>query len=210
MAEAANRWEIDVYYDYLCPWAYRGAEFLRDVREQLGSDALKINWRFFPLEQVNSKEGEDLKLWEQPDDYQSRSMEGFRASLAAQQQGEELFDRFHQLWFRARHGDYRVNGRRPSVVDVAREAGLDVERFEKDLTDRSLLSKIGDDYQVGRKTLGVFGTPTIVFEGGEAAYLKLNPKPSGDEVIATWNDLVETVVDRPFIHEIKRPVPPAE
>ena len=210
MAEAADRLEIDVYFDYLCPWAYRGAEFLRDVREQVGDDTLKINWRFFPLEQVNSQEGEGWKLWEQPDDYQSRGLEGFRASVAARQQGEELFDRFHQLWFQARHGGFRLNGRRPSIVDVAREAGLNIERFEKDLADRSLLSKIGEDYELGRETYGVFGTPTIIFPGGEAAYLKLNPTPAGDEVVSTWNDLVETVVNRPFIHEIKRPVPPAE
>ncbi|HEU5431193.1 MAG TPA: DsbA family protein, partial [Thermomicrobiales bacterium] len=81
---------IDVYYDYACPYVYRGAMWLRDVQAALGSN-LKIAWRYFPLEQVNSAEGPDWKLWEQPDNFRSRGLPAFRAAEAARQQGEEAF-----------------------------------------------------------------------------------------------------------------------
>jgi predicted DsbA family dithiol-disulfide isomerase len=52
-----QRFELDVYFDFLCPFAYQGSEWLREVREQLGPDQLKITWRYFPLDQVNSTGG---------------------------------------------------------------------------------------------------------------------------------------------------------
>jgi predicted DsbA family dithiol-disulfide isomerase len=200
---------IDVYYDFLCPWAFRGAEWLRDVQKQLGPDKLKINWRFFPLEQVNSDGGPDWKLWEQPDDYESRGLGMFKGALAAwnQDQGEK-FERFHQLMYQTRHGEFTVDGERPDVRKVAEIAGLDMEKFDRDYADRSLLSRIGEDYNHARDTYGVFGVPTLVFENGEAAYLKILPKPSPEEAVAFWDEISNTIANRPSVYEIKRPTPP--
>jgi predicted DsbA family dithiol-disulfide isomerase len=201
---------VDFYFDFLCPWAFRASEWIRDVQEQLGPDKLKVNWRYFPLEQVNSEEGPEWKLWEQPDEHSSRGMEMFRGALAAWQQDKgEKFDKFHQLVFRTRHGEHTVNGDRPSVHDIAESVGFDMERFHKDFADRSLLSRIGEDYEYAREKLGVFGVPTLVFEDDRAAYIKLMPKPSKDEAVAVWNEVSPLIADRPLIHEIKRPTPPS-
>lgn len=208
MSEARTPVSIDVYYDFLCPWAYRGTEWLRDVQDQIGNDNLKINWRFFPLEQVNSDSGPDWKFWEQPDDYESRGMAMFRGALAAQTQGGEQFEKFMQLMFQTRHGEFTVDGERPDVRTVAELAGLDMAKYDKDVADRSLLSKIGDDYDHARETLGVFGVPTIVFENGESAYVKILPKPSKDEAVKVWDEVSNTIANRPSIYEIKRPTPP--
>jgi hypothetical protein len=78
-------------------------------------------------------------------------------------------------------------------------------RFDKDLADRSLLSRIGEDYEYAREQLGVFGVPTLVFENEEAAYIKFLPKPTSEEAVDVWNAVSGTIVDRPYIHEIKRP-----
>jgi predicted DsbA family dithiol-disulfide isomerase len=201
---------LDVYYDFLCPWAYRGSEFLRDVQEQVGKENLKINWRFFPLEQVNSDNGPEWKLWEQPDDYESRGLGMFRAALAAwnQDQGDR-FDKFHQLVFQTRHGEFTVDGERPDFARIAELAGLDVDQFNKDLTDRTLLSRIGEDYEYAREELGVFGVPTLVFENNNAAYIKILPKPEPDQVMAVWDEVRQTIANRPSIYEIKRPTPPS-
>ncbi|MDP9472752.1 MAG: hypothetical protein M3Q71_19155, partial [Chloroflexota bacterium] len=64
------------------------------MREQLG-DRLQVNWRYFPLEQVNSAEGPEWKLWEQPDSHRSRGRVAFQAAIAARNQGDEAFERFH-------------------------------------------------------------------------------------------------------------------
>jgi len=47
--------------------------WLARVKVELG-DELEINWRSFALEQVNSKEGDDWKAWEQDSSYLSRGL----------------------------------------------------------------------------------------------------------------------------------------
>lgn len=201
---------VDFYFDFLCPWAFRASEWIRDVREQLGPDHLKINWRYFPLEQVNSEEGPEWKLWEQPEEHTSRGLEMFRGALAAWQQDQgEKFDEFHRLVFRTRHGEHTVEGERPTIHQIAESLGFDMERFHKDFADRSLLSRIGEDYEFARERLGVFGVPTLVFEGDQAAYIKLMPKPAQEEAVKVWDEVSTVIADRPLIREIKRPTPPS-
>ena len=50
------------------------------MRNELGDD-LQINWRSFALEQVNSKEDEDWKAWEQDSDYTSRGLWALRGGI---------------------------------------------------------------------------------------------------------------------------------
>jgi len=209
MASNGKPVTVDFYYDFLCPWAFRGSEWIREVQAQLGPVKLKVNWRYFPLEQVNSDQGPEWKLWEQPDDFVSRGMEMFRGALAAwnQDQGEK-FDQFHQTVFRTRHGEHTIDGERPSVRQIAQSVGLDMETFDRDFADRTLLSRLGEDYEHARETLGVFGVPTLVFENDESAYVKMMPKPPADEVLEVWEDLHKTIAGRPYIYEVKRPTPP--
>ena len=46
--------EVDFHFDVMCPWAYQTSLWMRDVRDQLD---LKVNWKFFSLEEINLKEG---------------------------------------------------------------------------------------------------------------------------------------------------------
>jgi predicted DsbA family dithiol-disulfide isomerase len=197
---------IDVYVDYLCPYAHAGSAFLRNVRKNLDG-GLKINWKFFPLEQVNSDKGEDWKVWEQSTEHRTRGWEGFRAAVAALQQGDEAFEKFHFGWFNALH-ETPVGTKRPTVFEVAAAVGLDTAKFEKDFEDTSLWTRVRDDYEGGRATLGVFGVPTIVFENGLSAYMQMRPAAPEAETMAVWDDLVATIAGRPYIREIKRPVKP--
>jgi predicted DsbA family dithiol-disulfide isomerase len=161
---------VEVYYDYGCPYVFAGAMWVRDVKTALG-DEIDFVWRSFPLEQVNSAEGDDWKLWEQPDDYVSRGLNAFRGAEAAKLQGTDQFLNYHYALLEARHVDDKNIGRKEIVIDAARAAGLDVDAFTEALADRSLLANIGKDYEHARKTYGVFGTPTFVFPGGESAYI---------------------------------------
>lgn len=197
---------IDVYIDYLCPYAHAGAAWLREVRAQR-EGGLEINWKFFPLEQVNSDKGADWKVWEQSVEHLTRGWQGFRAAVAAMQQGDEAFEQFHFAWFQALH-DTPVGVKRPTVSEVAAKVGLDMTRFERDFADRELWQRVGNDYESGREQFGVFGTPTVVFADGTAAYLQTRPAPPKEEALAVWQDFVTLVCDRPYLKEIKRPVKP--
>lgn len=198
---------VEVYYDYGCPYVYAGALWIRDVKTALG-DEVDFIWRSFPLEQVNSSEGPDWKLWEQPDDYVSRGLTSLRAAEAAKRQGIDAFLNVHYALLEARHVDDKNLARRDVIMEAARSAGLDLDAFSAAFDDRTVLANIGRDYERGRNEFGVFGTPTFVFPGGESAYLKMRPKAPEEDAVAVWNDFVTTVVGRPYISEIKRPTKP--
>ena len=168
-------------------------------------DRLHIEWYSFPLEQINSTQGPEWKLWEQPDDYKSRSLWAFRGGEAARLQGEKLFERFHIALLRARHLENRDIANPEVLIEVAREVGLDIDKFRQDLSNRNLLAKIGVAYTRGVKENGVWGTPTLVFNGRQAAYLKLKPAPPLEESVKLFEELLDIIHDRPYVIEMKRP-----
>ena len=185
---------------------YNAAVWLASAQEKSGGE-LELNWRSFSLEQVNSKEGPDWKIWEQPEDYHFRGFLALRAGEAARRQGKEAFERFHLALLRARHEDRRDIADRDVLVDVATSVGLDAARFREDLADRSLVEKIVQDHTEAVEQHGVFGTPTFVFPNGASAFLKILRTPDEDaprllellsEVMGSWG----------YIGEIKRPQPP--
>jgi protein-disulfide isomerase-like protein with CxxC motif len=174
----------------------------------LGERRPRVNWRYFPLEQVNSTEGPEWKLWEQPDSHRSRGRVSLQAAIAAREQGDAAFEQFHLALLKAKHEDGQDHGQPETLVAIAQTVGLDLARFERDRTDRSLLARIGEDYTEGRERHGVFGTPTFVFPNGGAAYLKMLPAPPLTETMAVFEEFVRTVRDRPYLTEIKRPRKP--
>lgn len=171
-------------------------------------DRLRINWRYFPLEQVNSAEGPEWKLWEQPDSQRSRGRPAFQAAIAARKQGDAAFERFHDALLRAKHEDGKDHGKRQTLRAVAEEAGLDLDAFDRDSSDRSLLPVIGTDYTEARERYGAFGTPTIVFPNGEAMYVKFLPPPPAEDAVSLFEQFVTVARDRPFVLEWKRPTKP--
>ena len=173
--------------------------------KEIYGNRLSIEWYSFPLEQVNSTRGADWKLWEQNDDYESKGLWALRAGEAAKQQGKGIFECFHLALLRAKHVDKKDIANREILIAIAREVGMDVNQFRKDLFDRKLLAKIGEDYTRGVEEHGVWGTPTLVFNGGQAAYLKLRPAPPPEEAAGLFEELFGVIHGRPYVVEIKRP-----
>jgi predicted DsbA family dithiol-disulfide isomerase len=198
-------YKLDVYFDYACPFAWAAQLWLDEVKDELGDD-VDLTWRIFPLEQVNASEP-DFKVWEQPNDGTSSTLRSFQAFHAAKKQGDELFKAFHAGLFLKRHEEGRNLGRQEVLEAVAEEAGLDMEQFRADLASDEVFSDIENDYREGRNEHEVFGTPTIVFENGEAAYLKLNYRDMPNDAVGFFRDFVNVVRDRPSVIEIKRPAP---
>lgn len=203
----SNALKIEIYYDYSCPYVHAAALWMRDVKATLAAQ-LEIDWKYFPLEQVNSSEGPDWKLWEQPMDYPSRGRMAFHGAVAARRQGEDAFLRYHYSLLEAKHVDGKNHGRKNVILETAKRADLNIADFKDALDDARLLSEIGSDYEHGRNKLGVFGTPTFVFPGGESAYLKMRPPAPAEDAMEFWDLFVKTVVERPYITEIKRPTKP--
>lgn len=204
----SDRVSVSIWYDYACPFVYAASVLMRRVKQELG-DQIDITWRYFSLEQANQTHGPDWKLWEQPESYPSRGRLAWKGAIAARAQGDEAFDRFHFGLLSARHAEGQDLSDRATIFAVAGDAGLDMERFERDF-EAATLEPVGADHEEGVQTYGVFGTPTFVFANGQAAFLRLRPLPPEDELLAVWEQFKAIAADRPEIAEIKRPVPPAQ
>jgi predicted DsbA family dithiol-disulfide isomerase len=201
----SDRVEVDVYFDYTCPYVHSAARWLKEVRRQLGSEQVAVRWRFFPLEEVNAPPDAPMPIWDLPEDRRSRGRDSLHAAAVARRQGDEAFERFHMALLGLKHEEGKDHGQRATLEEAASRAELDLADFSAGLDDRSLLLAVRDDYLHGRQTLGVFGTPTFVFPNGQSAYLQVLPAPPEEEAVPLWEDFVTIVRDRPFLREIKRP-----
>ena len=196
---------VDVYYDYLCPFVYRASVLLHNVRDS-GERELKVRWRYFSLTQVNSKD-DGWTVWDTPESEPVRGRHAFKAAEAARRQ--DGFDEFHVRLLRGRHLD-RIDIDNVAAVDrVAVESGLDLDRFRKDVADPGILSALERDHLGAVAEHGVFGTPTFVFPGGSAAYVRLSEAPEPGDSLGLFDRLVSIAAQEPRILEIKRPTKPS-
>ena len=197
--------ELDVFYDYMCPYVYRASVMLDSVAAS-GGARLKVGWRYFSLAQVNAKD-EGWTAWDAPEAEVVRGRLAFKAAEAARRQGR--FHDLHMPLLRARHRD-RLDLDDPEVVDsVAAGSGLDLDRLHADMADPTILQTLARDHRAGVAELGVFGTPTFVFGDGAAAYVRLAGAFEGPEALEVLQHLLTVAAGEPRIVEIKRPRKPA-
>ena len=197
--------KFDVFYDYICPFVYRVAGMLEDVRSS-GARPIDVRWRYFSLTQVNSKD-DGWTVWNAPASEKARGRLAFAAAEAARRQGS--FDDLHMPLLDARHRD-RLDLDDETVVErVAVDSGLDLERFRADLRDRDILDSLARDHCGAVAEHGVFGTPTFVFANGEAAYVRLGEPVQGDAAVQVFDRLLSVAAAEPRILEIKRPRKPS-
>ena len=197
--------DVIVYFDYLCPYAWRGAELVEMVSEETG---LKFEWRQFSLMQNNSKEP-DFQIWNDRLDASDPSGTGgllpFLAGLAARRQGCAAGDSFRLGLQRARHMDHRSFSHE-TILKVAAECGLDVERFSSDLNDPELRTELAQEHYQAEQ-LNIFGTPTFRFcETGDTAYLRIKELPRDrSEAVELFMKYRSLLTDYPYVETVKRP-----
>ena len=178
---------------------------LRKAKDIEG-DNLEIEWRYLSLEQINTKEANGWRIWDQPSSYPMRSRWAFRGAEAARKQGNDAFERFHLNLLKARHVDRKELTTIETIYETAEASGLDLDRFKQDF-EEATIDQVGVEHQAGVEKHGVFGTPTLGFNEEHAGYLKLRPLPPDDELGETWKEVKALIYGRPEIGEIKRPVP---
>ncbi len=200
--------KVTFYFDFLCPFAYRASLWMDEVQQSLG-ERLSIDWRYFSLEQINNKAGEEWKIWEQAADYtpqngrtESRSLLAFWAAEAARRQGEPAFTSFRRAVYRARHEDKIAFAVREDFLPFAEHAGLDMGRFANDFQDRSLLDALRNDHETARAKYKAFGVPTIAFDDDNAFYLKIGQVPPSADALPLFEELRQSLTSRRWLSEI--------
>jgi predicted DsbA family dithiol-disulfide isomerase len=192
---------FEVFFDYTCPFVYRIARLLDGVR-RTGKPGIRVGWRYFSLTQVNSKV-EGWTVWDAPASEKVRGRLAFQAAEAARRQGR--FEELHMPLLEARHRDGLDLDDVHIVEKVAAEGGLELNRFRRDLNDPATIDALALDHQHAVRDLGVFGTPTLVFEDGTSAYVRLSDAVNGVPAPDLFERLVSVAGAEPRILEIKRP-----
>jgi hypothetical protein len=187
-----------VYVDYTCQYSYRALLWLDRVAE--ATPDLEIHWATFSLKEVNRSE--DEPSWLEAGSPPSVSV--LALALAHAARGAD-FARFHHSVFDAMQGQGLHVGE-PELLAMARDAGVDVDAFERDRG--SWVAKVGDEHRDAVDRLGVFGTPTLVL-GPAAAYLRLGSVPDTPAKSAELLAGLHTIADSPAgLVELTRPEGP--
>jgi NhaA family Na+:H+ antiporter len=137
--DARDRIDLVVYADYLCPYCRRLRRILARLRDALG-ERLAYTYRHFPNEKAHP--GAELV---------------HAAAEAAGLQGK--FWEMHDALY-----DHPLPIKADNVRAFAREMGLDMERFERDLVSDMVKARVHDDLMEGRAN-GVTGTPSFFVDG---------------------------------------------
>jgi 2-hydroxychromene-2-carboxylate isomerase len=200
---------VVAYFDYLCPYAWRGAEVAAWVAEPLG---LRFEWRHFSLVQWNrAAAGLSGQVWNErldPEDGTGgRGLRAFLASCAARQQGPEAFDRYRLALMRARHRD-GAPFTEATLFAVAEATDLHLARFERDLADPELRTCLAQEHHRAA-VADVFGTPTFAFADGAVAYLRVKELPVDQaEAVRLFCAYRELLREFPYLETVRRPRPP--
>ncbi|PTA68832.1 DsbA family oxidoreductase [Deinococcus arcticus] len=186
----------DLYFDFLCPYAWRGVELAATLRA--GGEGFRL--RHYSLAEGNHPDNAQTLTWRLTDQsgaegpaHQQGSLRAFVASHAAAGQGEAAHWAFALALFRAVHEDKQLLDT-ATLMATAETAGVDLAAFERALADdQARRAELRADLDAARE-LGVFGTPTFVLPTGEAAYYRFETLTRDPATAREWWTLYRTVL----------------
>ncbi len=100
------------------------------------------------------------------DDWPATTLPAFEAAWCAFQQGEQVGHDFDLRIRRAFYAQGRNIGRREVMLDLAREAGLDMGHFTRLFNSPEPRAAILAEGRLGKDQYKVHGTPTIMLSDG--------------------------------------------
>ena len=150
------------------------------MEEEYG-DKIHISWRSYPLalgenpkvrptpRSVEARRRADLeeenisfRPWDPRRTHPTSSMAALQAAKCAQLQGEQVFRHFHIALFRAFFEESRNIGDRQVLINLAKETGLDVERFSSDFDRGWQENEVLAEYEDGRGKYAGWGIPLAI------------------------------------------------
>lgn len=186
---------IRFHFDPLCPWAWQGARWIRQVET---TRDIEVEWRLFSLRLVN--EGRD-------DPLADRHVKGTPAlrtlALVRREGGNDDVGRLYEAI-----GD-RVHEQKedlsPSVVTAALgDAGLAPDLLDRALEDETTMKEVRAEHDAAVDDVGCFGVPTIVSQSGRGIFGPvLATAPLGEAAGRLW-DRVAWLIEQDEFFELKR------
>jgi predicted DsbA family dithiol-disulfide isomerase len=175
---------LTVFSDLHCPWAYVFSIRLRRAREEVGRPP--VAWRCWPLELVNERGtpwnslSQEIPVLAQlePDHFAPPKRESWPSTMlpamealkvAGELAGPGAADRFDEAARRAFFLDRRDLSIRPTLADLAAEAGLDRGAFLDAFDGGGHRRAVVADWHEGRRR-GVRGSPHAFLPDGTGTF----------------------------------------
>jgi protein-disulfide isomerase len=157
-AEPANtlgspnaRVKLEEFGDFQCPPCAAFHPILKQMHQEFG-DRIFITFRNYPLVPPHNN-----------------AVPAASAAEAAGMQGKAKFWEMHELIYEHQNDWKNLPDTRPMFEGFAKQIGLDVERFKRDMAGEQVAQRIFLDGKRGR-SLGVKGTPTVFLNGRELPF----------------------------------------
>jgi predicted DsbA family dithiol-disulfide isomerase len=163
---------------------------------------VRVRRRFFPLELLRG-EGPPRDLLEHEwwvaaiqeadapfhpyphDDWPTTTLPAFDGMWAVAQQNEALADDFDLRVRRAFFAEGRNIGRSEVIRAIAQEAGVDLARFDRDVSSSAARAAVIEESRVGREQYHVRGTPTLMLGDGTRLRLPIAyPRIENQRIVA--------------------------
>lgn len=135
---------LEEYGDYQCPPCGILFPVLKQIEHEYG-DQVRFVFRHFPLTKIHTN-----------------AMMAAQAAEAARNQGKFL--QMHDRLYGTQNGWKDLADARPTFIGYARELGLNLEQFTRDMDSPAVAQRITSDMQRGAG-VGVTGTPTVFIDG---------------------------------------------
>jgi len=145
---------LEEYGDYQCPPCGILHPVLKQIEHEYG-DQVRFVFRHFPLTKIHKN-----------------AMMAAQAAEAAANQGK--FKQMHDRLYGTQNGWKDLPDARPVFIGYARELGLNLEQFTRDMDSTAVQQRIASDMQKGSGA-GVSGTPTVFIDGQMLRYESTTP-----------------------------------
>jgi predicted DsbA family dithiol-disulfide isomerase len=180
--ENGNSPELWEWAEYYCPWCYVAAVRLHKIMPEY-QGRVRLRARAFPLEIYGGgppdRKELELEIWlaalQEPEavfkpfkeDWPTTTLPAFEAAWCAFQQGETIGHDFDLRIRRAFFAEGRNIGQREVVLELAREAGLDMDHFTRLFNNGEARTVVLEEGQLGKEIYNVRGTPTVMLTDGK-------------------------------------------
>lgn len=146
---------LEEFGDYQCPPCGLLFPELKKIEGEYG-DQLKIVFHHFPLTKMHKN-----------------ALTAAHAAEAARNQGK--FPEMHDRLYGNQKTWAEDDNARAVFISYARELGLNVDRFVRDLDSPEVDQRVNHDFQLGTAR-GVTGTPTVFIDGQMLRYEATTPE----------------------------------
>jgi len=182
---------MKIFFDYTCPFAYKAHLWLEEAGVASSAD-----WQIFSLLEHNYR-GDGPPVWELEERQNDISLLIFAGHKLVLRESGDL-DRYRRTMFETWH---RIGGslKLDEIFHIVKQSG--VNGTEDDL--REVFLDAMSDHNRARQ-LGIFGSPTLVFDEDRVVFVKLDQAPAGESALSLLHD-IETLSGRTELLELKRP-----